>query len=254
VYNIPQIIIFLLQSDLQRLLNDDKRIEQIELENSPHRNQNNQQFLVESTSLLYCKKSTDRTSMFYRIQFIAARCFQPPVLGAIAGIVCASFPRLRALFVDLEDRDNDAPLQFLFDGLYAIGTTAVPINMMILGCNLSSSLSSTNSSTTCMLSMRTMIGIVLGKMILSPIIGIGSSIFLKQFVLHIPEDIEGAFYLVLMIVFLTPTANNVMVMVELSGSGAKEGMARVIALQYLCAPIILSITMTIAIGVASGWS
>jgi hypothetical protein len=57
-----------------------------------------------------------------------------------------------------------------------------------------------------------------------------------------------------MIVFLTPTANNVMVMVELSGSDAKEGIASVIAMQYACAPIILSLTMTVAIGVASGWS
>ena len=57
-----------------------------------------------------------------------------------------------------------------------------------------------------------------------------------------------------MIVFLTPTANNVMIIVELSGSGAKEGIARVIALQYAVAPVILSLTMTIAIGVASGWS
>jgi hypothetical protein len=43
-------------------------------------------------------------------------------------------------------------------------------------------------------------------------------------------------------------------MVELSGSGAKEGIARVIALQYAIAPIILSLTMTIAIGVASDWT
>jgi hypothetical protein len=57
-----------------------------------------------------------------------------------------------------------------------------------------------------------------------------------------------------MIVFLTPTANNVMVMVELSGSNAKEGIASVIALQYATAPIILSLTMSVAIGVASRWS
>jgi hypothetical protein len=58
-----------------------------------------------------------------------------------------------------------------------------------------------------------------------------------------------------MIVFITPTANkNVMVMVELSGSNAKEGIARVIALQYAVAPVILSLAMTVTIGVASDWS
>ena len=58
----------------------------------------------------------------------------------------------------------------------------------------------------------------------------------------------------MLIVFLTPTANNVMVMVELSGSGSKEAIARVIAWQYAVAPVILSLTMTIAVGMADQWS
>ena len=208
----------------------------------------------ECKTLLNGNKSITRASIWSTVKLIAGRCFQPPVIGAIAGIICASFPWLRSLFVDVADRDGDAPLQFLFDGLYAIGTTAVPINMMILGCNLSSSSSRNPSLNTTTMSMRTMVGILIGKMILMPFIGIVSAFLLKAYVWDIPDDIEGAFYLVLMIVFLTPTANNVIVMVELSGSGAKEGMARVIALQYLFAPIILSVTMTIAIGVASGWT
>ena len=67
-----------------------------------------------------------------------------------------------------------------------------------------------------------------------------------------------------MIVFITPTANNVMVMVELSsgggssssskqqqGSTAKEGIAQVIAWQYAVSPLVLSITMCLVVGVAS---
>lgn len=105
-----------------------------------------------------------------------------------------------------------------------------------------------------LLSMNTMLGIVFGKMVLMPFLGILIGYTLKNYIWHIPTDIAASFYLVLMIVFLTPTANNVMVMVELSGSKAKEGIARVIALQYAVAPVILSLTMTIAIGVASEWS
>jgi threonine/homoserine/homoserine lactone efflux protein len=67
-------------------------------------------------------------------------------------------------------------------------------------------------------------------------------------------EINGSFYLVILIVFLTPTANNVMVMVELSGSGAREAIARTIAWQYAVAPIILSVTMTVAVGIADKWS
>ena len=72
----------------------------------------------------------------------------------------------------------------------------------------------------------------------------------------IPDEIAGAFYLVLMIVFLTPTANNVMIMIELADCDAAimEGVANVIAMQYIVAPILLSLTMSVAIGVASEWS
>jgi predicted Na+-dependent transporter len=104
------------------------------------------------------------------------------------------------------------------------------------------------------LSNKTMIWIVIGKMIIMPLIGIVSALILRTYFWHIPDDIDGAFYLVLMIVFITPTANNVMVMVELSGSNTKEGIARVIALQYAVAPLILSLTMTAVIGLASNWS
>lgn len=208
----------------------------------------------------------DTESLWQTIRNILDRCFQPPVMGAIAGILVAITPGARGIFVDLVDRNSSAPLQFFFDALYTVGETAVPINMMILGCNLSSSISKPTTalksdefpgngrSNSEMLSMKSMIGIVIGKMIVMPMIGILSALILKTYVLDIPADIDGAFYLVLMILFLTPTANNLIIMVELSGSGAKEGMARVIALQYLVAPVILSLTMTIAIGVASGWS
>lgn len=53
------------------------------------------------------------------------------------------------------------------------------------------------------------------------------------------KEIDATCYLVMMIVFITPTANNVMVMVELSGSSSKEGMARLIGWQYAVSPIVL---------------
>lgn len=65
--------------------------------------------------------------------------------------------------------------------------------------------------------------------------------------------IDGPFYLVLMIVTITPTANNVMVMVELSDSDAKEGMARIIGWQYAFAPLILSFSVMMIVHVAGLW-
>lgn len=217
----------------------------------------------ERKSILQSMRDVDQynvDSLWEELKNILNRCFQPPVVGALAGIICAAIQPLRGIFVDLENRASRAPLEWLFDGLYSVGLTAVPINMMILGCNLSSSLTTYSKTkdmdavSSALMPWSTMVGIVIGKMIVLPIIGISLGWVLKNYVWNIPDDIDGAFYLVLMIVFLTPTANNVMVMVELSGSGAKEGIAAVIALQYTIAPILLSLTLSIAVGVASGWS
>jgi len=55
----------------------------------------------------------------------------------------------------------------------------------------------------------------------------------------------------MMIVFITPTANNVMVMVELSGSSSKEGIARLIGWQYIVSPLVLSIVLSAVVSTAT---
>lgn len=198
-----------------------------------------------------------RSLKFYSISIwgtfakILSRVFQPPVIGAMAGIIIAATP-LRGLFVDVVDRSGNAPLEWMFDGLYAVGLAAVPVNMIILGVTLSQSHLSSGPQSALM-SSKTMAAIVVGKLIVMPIVGVASALVCKHYIFAIPDDIDASFYLVLMIVFITPTANNVMVMVELSG-GAKEGIARVIAWQYAVSPLILSLTMATVVGVASQWS
>lgn len=138
----------------------------------------------------------------------------------------------------------------------------MPDNMLILGCNLSASYKSfmearrAGNGKVCAFSHKIIFGIVFGKMIVMPTIGISTVWILKNYVLDIPAEIAGAFYLVLMIVFLTPTANNVMIMIELGDCGKEvlEGVASVIFVQYAVCPILLTFTMTIAIGIASDWS
>ena len=193
----------------------------------------------------------DSISLWDTFSMILSRVLQPPVVGAMAGIAIAATP-LRGVFVDIVDRSGKAPLQWMFDGLYAVGLSAVPINMMILGVTLSQSQLS-SASKSALMSSKTMAAIVVGKLVVMPIIGVASALLCKNFIFDIPDDIDASFYLVLMIVFITPTANNVMVMVELSG-GAKEGIARVIAWQYAASPLILSLTMSVVVGVASQWS
>lgn len=205
---------------------------------------------------------------------VIRRCLlQPPVVAAILGFIVAAIPKLRGIFVDIVDRDDDAPTQWFFDALYTVGQAAVPINMILLGSNLSQSFRTQlddEDKKSVLLSKRTMASIVFGKLILMPLIGIGSVSLLTYFVWNLPEstyirvvplipvsnvpfhplDVHASFCLVTMMSFLTPTANNVMVMVELSG-GNREGIARVIAWQYLAAPLVLSLTVSFAVGIAN---
>lgn len=126
--------------------------------------------------------------------------------------------------------------------------------MCILGINLSiTSMKKTIDAAAQDISSKTIAAIVIAKMIIMPIIGILTTLVLKNYIWHIPEDIDAPFYLVLMIVTITPTANNVMVMMEISGSGSKEGMARIIAWQYAVAPVVLSISVMIVVSVVCLW-
>lgn len=138
------------------------------------------------------------------IAHVLPKAMQPPVVGALLGIFIASFPTLRGLFVDLDTRSSNAPFQWLFDGIHSVGAAAVPINMAILGFNLSMTYQGkkADDSIGSNISRSTIVAIVVGKMIVMPIFGILSALILKKF-MHIPDDIDEAFYLALMIVTIT---------------------------------------------------
>lgn len=134
---------------------------------------------------------------------ILTRVFQPPVIGAIAGIFVAATP-LRGIFVDLVDRSSSAPLQWMFDALYAVGLAAVPLNMMILGINLSQS-NLSSSPKTALLSSKTMATIVIGKMLVMPMIGVASVLICKNYLFNVPE---GKLVVPERLFFLIPTPNS----------------------------------------------
>jgi len=223
-----------------------------------------------SSSSSSSQQSNSSQQLMATISKILSRCFQPPVIAALMGLLFASFPAIRGVLVDIDDRNGTAPLQWFFDGLYEGGRAAVPINMIILGCNLSASYmlhsplaTPTNNGEikssfqsrrdrSSSFGPNTILGVVIGKMVVMPLVGYASTLLLSTFY-TVPHEIAGSLYLVLTIVFLCPTANNVMVMVELGGAGAsaKESMARIIAYQYAIAPIMLSGTVTGAVLMSS---
>ena len=51
---------------------------------------------------------------------VLSKALQPPVIGALLGLFIASIPWLRGLFVDLQTRSDNAPLEWFFDGVYSV--------------------------------------------------------------------------------------------------------------------------------------
>lgn len=210
-----------------------------------------------STEEIKAVQQSDIMPLTTTLLRISQKVFQPPVIGSIAGLFIASFPWIRGLLVNIWGVNGKvAPLQWMFDGITSVGNAAVPINMTILGINLSStfkkkSKEENEKDKAKLLPNRTMLAVVFGKMVVMPILGILSTWFLQRYYVDFPDAIDATCYLVMMIVFITPTANNVMVMVELSGSSSKEGMARVIGYQYVVAPVILSVVLAVVVSLAS---
>ena len=146
--------------------------------------------------------SSYQDNVWHTVKNVADRCLQPPVVGALLGLTFAVIPAIRGIWVDLIDRGSHAPLEWIFDGLYSIGLAAVPVNMLILGCNLSNSWNQytgkvQQANKDGLFTNRTMVAILLGKMVILPFVGILSAIVLRLFVLDIPDDMVGSFYLVL---------------------------------------------------------
>jgi len=179
---------------------------------------------------------------------VVSKVCQPPVMGALFGVCVAAIKPLRGLFVDLKDRDNDAIFEFFFDAVYTIGRAAIPVNMAVLGVNLSMAAQSKRKD---LVGPRTIASVVIGKMIVMPIIGISTTLLLQKYPWNMPQSIHSSFYMVMMIVCITPTANNVAVMTDLSGSGMTEDIAKIVGWEYAVSPIILPLTVMLVVHVAT---
>lgn len=193
--------------------------------------------------------STQRNEIFHILSKIGQKAMQPPAIGAIVGFVAASIPVLRGLFVSLSHRDDNAPLEWIFDGILALAKSAIPVNMCVVGVNLS--IAAQRQGTKESASHKTIAAVVIGKMLIMPLVGVATVSILKTYFWNVPEEIEFQFYLVLLMNFITPTANVVMVIAELgSGSAAKNVMASLIGAQYIVAPFVLSLTVMLCVWTA----
>lgn len=192
---------------------------------------------------------SQRAEILRILSKIGQKALQPPALGALAGFVVAANAPSRGLFVDLTHRADNAPLEWIFDGILSLAKSAIPVNMCVVGVNLS--IASRRRGSDEAASHKTIASVVIGKMLIMPLIGILTVFVLKSYFWHIPEQIQFQFYLVLLMNFITPTANVVMVIAELSsGEAAKNVMASLIGAQYVVAPFLLSLTVMLCVWTA----
>lgn len=206
------------------------------------------------------KSSSSSSSEFTKaLKKIFEKALQPPSMGVLFGLIFTGFAFLRSLFVNLETRRGGAPLEWMFDGIHILGRAQVPVSMTVLGINLSlaaqayrNPASASSSTSSSLVPPSTLATIVVCKLIFMPIIGILSTIVVKTWIMKdVSEDLGISLWLVLMTEFVTPTATNVMIIADVYGSSAKEGMAQIIGCQYIFAPILLSISMMAIVHVAT---
>ena len=200
------------------------------------------------------------------LAFLQQRVFMPPVVGTLLGLFCALVPPFYfALCQDvygpyqypplpnsssvtittdgMEVTYNDcphpnAPFSWVAKGVEMLGDAAVPVNLLLLGASLC------KGPVWSAVPKRLAFGIVFGRMVLMPLFGVGVAYIMYTY-LSPPLQGEWApqFFLASMVVTCTPTANNLMVMVHLSG-GNRAGMSTAIFTQYCFAPILLTLSIT----------
>ena len=133
----------------------------------------------------------------------------PPVLATILGIVVAFIRPVQNQLVDLHDDTLTAvhTLDWLYIGVRKMGESAVPVNLIMLGSNLSKG-ADFNA-----IPISTAVVLTLTKMWIQPML-VAVWVFLCS---RLTGPSFRGQWLVALVVALTPTANNIMVQVEVGG-------------------------------------
>lgn len=164
------------------------------------------------------------------------------MLAILAALFIGLFPYprpwgLRNLLVDVHEQAGGAPLRFLFRGLCQLGAAAVPVNLLILGATLA------GGGAMRELPLRVNVLIVVTKMVVVPTVVFLAVAFLRTWLLtSAPRKVSNAVWFVVLVCSCTPTANNINVMAQLGKQNTKA-LAATIFLQYLCAPVLLTLSL-----------
>eukprot|EP00435_Cladocopium_sp_Y103_P047280 s172_g13.t2 len=171
-----------------------------------------------------------------RLKHILFMFLSPPVAATLLGILVAFIRPLQNQFVNLNDwtLPDQRALDWAYNAVRTLGQAAVPVNLLMLGSNLS------KGADFSALPVGMAIGLTLTKMLLQPAV---VAFFVFCVSRLIPGPVVTGKWLVAIVVSLTPTANNIMVQVEVGGQD-KAAMTTLIFIQYLLSPILLTISLT----------
>ncbi|KAI5559348.1 hypothetical protein BDE02_17G103600 [Populus trichocarpa] len=156
---------------------------------------------------------------------------QPPTIASFLAIVIGVIPALKHIVYGA-----DAPLQVITDSLGMMAQAAVPSVMLVLGGMIGEG---PNESK---LGIRTTIGIIVARLLVLPVIGIGVIYLAGKWNLLIPGNYLYQF--VLLLQYTTPSAILLGAIASLRGYAVKEASA-LIFWQHVCAVVSLSIYMIV---------
>jgi len=137
---------------------------------------------------------------------------QPPTIASLLAIIIGTVPQLKALFFGY-----DAPFSFITDSLEILGGAMVPSVMLILGGMLAEG---PNESR---LGLRTTIGIVVARLLVLPILGIGIVALSNK--LNFLVENDAMFRFVLLLQYTSPSAILLGAIASLRGYAVSEASA-----------------------------
>ncbi|KAL5553378.1 hypothetical protein UlMin_040779 [Ulmus minor] len=137
---------------------------------------------------------------------------QPPVIASLLAIIIGMVPQLKAVFFGY-----DAPLSFFTDSLEIVSAATVPCVMLVLGGMFAEG---PNEST---LGLRTTIGIIVARLLILPLLGIGIVALAGKLNFLIAGDRMYRF--VLLLQYTTPSAILLGAIASLRGYAVKEASA-----------------------------
>ncbi|KAF8378638.1 hypothetical protein HHK36_029987 [Tetracentron sinense] len=155
--------------------------------------------------------------MVRRIRIVAEQTpirhiLQPPTIASLLAIIVGMVPQLKAFFFG-----DDSPLSFFTDSLEILAGAMVPSVMLILGGMLAEG---PNDSK---LGIRTTIGIIVARLLVLPLLGIGVVAFADK--MNFLVDGDQMYRFVLLLQYTTPSAILLGAIASLRGYAVSEASA-----------------------------